>query len=214
MASGVQELNVFVRECLVRGIPREQVSQVLRDAGWPQEQADGALAAYASVAFPVPVPRPRLALGAREAFLYLLQFTTLYLTAFNVGRLLYDFINRLFPDRAVDAAYVMYPFHEMRWEVSILIIAFPVFLFISRYIGADVARNPAKRLSPVRRWLTYLTLFIASDFLIGDAATLVYNLLGGELTVRFVLKVMVVAAIAGIVFWHYLSDLRREERTP
>jgi hypothetical protein len=214
MASGAQDLDAFVRESLLRGIPREQVSQALRDAGWPQEQVDSALAAYASVAFPIPVPRPRPSLGAREAFLYLLQFTTLYLSAFNVGRLLYEFINRRFPDRAIDAAYTVYPFHEMRWEVSILIIAFPVFLFLARYIGAEVARDPAKRLSPVRRWLTYLTLFIAADFLIGDAATLVFNLLGGELTIRFVLKVLVVAAIAGTAFWYYLSDLRHDEHAP
>jgi len=42
--------------------------------------------------------------------------------------------------------------------------------------------------------------------------TLVYNVLGGELTVRFVLKVLVAAAIAGSIFGWYLVDLRREER--
>jgi hypothetical protein len=72
--------------------------------------------------------------------------------------------------------------------------------------------NPVKRLSTIRRWLTYLTLFIAAGVLIGDLITLVYNLLGGELTVRFVLKVITVAAIAGTAFGYYLWDLRREER--
>ena len=46
----------------------------------------------------------------------------------------------------------------------------------------------------------------------GDLITLVYNVLGGELTVRFVLKVITVAAIASTVFGYYLWDLRREER--
>ena len=57
----------------------------------------------------------------------------------------------------------------------------------------------------------YLTLFIAAGCLIGDMTTLVYQLLGGELTVRFMLKVIVVGAIAGTVFGYYLHDLRREE---
>lgn len=100
----------------------------------------------------------------------------------------------------------------MRWSVSSLIIAFPVFLFVSRYIGKGLARNPMKRLSPVRRWLTYLTLFIASAVLIVDLTTLVYNAMGGELTTRIVLKVITVAVIAGTVFSYYLLDLRREER--
>ena len=41
--------------------------------------------------------------------------------------------------------------------------------------------------------------------------TLVFNVLGGELTTRFLLKVVVVALIAGTAFAWYLRDLRREE---
>ena len=64
----------------------------------------------------------------------------------------------------------------------------------------------------MRRWLTYLTLFVAAAVLIGDVANLVYSLLGGELTVRFCLKVLTIGGIAGTAFWFYLSDLRRDER--
>ncbi len=87
-----------------------------------------------------------------------------------------------------------------------------MFLFVARYLGRDLARSPVKRLSAVRRWLTYLTLFIAASVLIGDMITLVYNMLGGELSIRFLLKVLVAAVIAGTIFGYYLHDLRREER--
>jgi hypothetical protein len=100
----------------------------------------------------------------------------------------------------------------MRWSASSLIVAFPTFLLISFYIGRDLSRNPVKRLSPIRRWLTYLTLFAASCVLIGDVISLVYNTLGGELTSRLSLKVLTVGAISGTVFGHYLSGLRNEER--
>ena len=63
----------------------------------------------------------------------------------------------------------------------------------------------------MRRWLTYLTLFLAAIALVSDMITLVYNLLGGELTLRFVLKVVIVGAIAGSIFSYYLLDLRRGE---
>jgi hypothetical protein len=91
-------------------------------------------------------------------------------------------------------------------------VAFPIFLLLSIHEHRQVARNHARRLSPVRRWLTYLTLFVAAGFLIGDLTTLVYNALGGEITTRFSLKVIVVGAVAGTIFGHYLRGLRREER--
>ena len=81
-----------------------------------------------------------------------------------------------------------------------------------RRTSADIRREPAKRASAIRRWLTYLTTFIASGCLIGDVIALVNNVLGGELTVRFLLKVLTVGVIASAAFWYYLTDIRREER--
>jgi len=40
---------------------------------------------------------------------------------------------------------------------------------------------------------------------------LIYQLLGGEQTVRFVLKVATVAIIAGTGFGYYLRELRDDE---
>jgi hypothetical protein len=54
-------------------------------------------------------------------------------------------------------------------------------------------------------------LFVAACVLIGDVVGLIYGLLGGELTVRFVLKTLIVGGIAGAVFWYYLSGLRVDE---
>jgi membrane protein YqaA with SNARE-associated domain len=50
--------------------------------------------------------------------------------------------------------------------------------------------------------------------LIGDVITLIYNFLGGELSARFVLKILTVAVIAGGVVAYYLADIRGEDREP
>lgn len=212
MASGTQELELFVRDALAKGASRESVTTTLAGAGWPEAQVRSALNAYADVDFVVPVPKPRASLSAREAFLYLVLFASLYVAAWHLGDLLFDLINRAMPDAADDRWRVNRLAEDIRWSTASVIIAFPVFLFVARYLAREVAANPLKRLSPVRRWLTYLTLFLASAVLIGDMITLVNNLLGGELTVRFLLKVLVAAVIAGAIFWYYLNDLRREER--
>jgi len=57
-----------------------------------------------------------------------------------------------------------------------------------------------------------LTLFVAGMALVGDTAVLIYNLLGGELTIRFLLKVATIAIIAGGMFSYFMGDMRKEEK--
>jgi hypothetical protein len=201
------ELMEFVRDALARGTPRARIEEMLVNAGWGRDMVNDALAAFADVDFPVPVPRPRAYLSAREAFAYLLLFGTLYVTAFNVGALVFEGINRAFPDPAAppNAPYVR---EQLRWAVSAVLVAFPVFFFLSLAVERAVRLNPVKRRSHVRRTLMYSTVLLAAAVLIGDVMTLVYNALGGELTARFALKVLTVAAIAGGILIYLLLDVR------
>ncbi|WP_213948000.1 DUF5671 domain-containing protein [Luteibacter sp. dw_328] len=209
MASGTQDLERFVRKALEKGSSKEQVQSALIAAGWTVEQVRSALSGFADVPFVLPVPRPRPYLSAREAFLYLVLFTTLYVSAYHLGSLLFDLIDRAFPD---PASFTDSSSNGIRWSIASIIVAFPVFIGMSMKVGAELTRHPEKRLSGVRRWLTYLTLFVAAVVLLCDLITLVDHGLGGELSVRFLLKVVVAAIIAVAVFGYYLWDLRRDER--
>lgn len=205
-----EELRRFVRDGLTAGASRDQLAQTLRQAGWASEQVRGAIASFADVEFPIPVPRPRPYLSARDAFMHLLLFSTLYVAAFNLGRLLFQLIDLAFPDPAeqVSRAFVD---ETIRWSVASLVVAFPVFLGVSRRVRRELAGDAARRASPVRRWFTWMTLFIASSVIIGTVIGLVYNALGGELTVRFLLKAATVGGIAGTALWYYLADLRTDD---
>ncbi|MCK5245881.1 hypothetical protein KAR02_03240, partial [Candidatus Bipolaricaulota bacterium] len=207
-----EELQSFVKEALTQGTPRNAVKDTLLEAGWRADQVESALSAYAPTDFPIPVPVPKPYLSAREAFIYLVLFTTLYLTTFNLGRLIFQFINIGLPDPAAYYDYVNSARQAIRFSVASLIIAFPIFMYLSVLIGRSIKRDPSKRASKVRKWLTYMTLFVAAAVIIGDLTALVYNFLGGELSLRFALKVITVAAIAGGIFGYYLWDLRQEER--
>jgi len=208
------ELQSFVKDALGRGLSREETEDALLQAGWKPDQVKGALDSYAPIEFPIPVPRPKVYLSAREAFIYLVLFTTLYLTAFNFGRLIFQFINLAFPDPAAYAGFVDSVRQAIRFSVASLVIAFPIFLVLSVRIARAIQRDPNQRASKVRKWLTYMTLFVAAGIIIGDLTALVYGFLGGDLSMRFALKVVTVAVIAGAVFGYYLWDLRQEEATP
>jgi hypothetical protein len=139
MASGIQDLEWFARESLSRGLGKPEIRKAMLGAGWTEDQVRNALDAYADASFPVPIPKPRPQLSARDAFLYLVLFTTLYFSSYNLGSLIFDFINKALPDSTV----LIYRtgWDSIRWSASSLIVAFPTFLFLSYYINKDVTRN-------------------------------------------------------------------------
>jgi len=209
------QLDAFVKRGLEQGLERARMQQALLEAGWPPDQVRKALAAYVDIDFPIPVPRPLPSSTTRDAFMYIVVLGTMVLCAYQFGALLFEIINRVVPD-AIDASRAGYPSSDagLRWSISTLIVAFPVFVLMSRLVNRAARLDPTKRASRIRRRLTYVVLFIASVALIGDVTTLVYYFLGGEVTLRFFLKVLTVGAIGGAVFLHYLWDLRAVEEEP
>ena len=204
------DLRIFIKECLTARIPRPEIRRALAAAGWQEEEIGTALNLFAETDFPIPVPRRRPYLSAREAFVYLLLFLCLYWSAWSFGELLFDCINRWIPDALQQ--YWSIDVFSVRRAVASLIVAFPVYFWLTLMTAGWVRRDPEKKASKIRKWLTYLTLFVAAGVIIGDLITLIYNLLAGELTLRFILKVLTVLLIAGLIFGYYLWDLRKEEK--
>lgn len=205
-----EELSRFVREALSQGVGRAEIREALADAGWRQVHIDKALGAWVDRQFAAPVPRPRPYLGAREAFLYLVLFAALYTAAISFGNVMFVLINRAFADAAFTPPAAVSA-EVLRWGLAYLVISFPAFLLIQRTVRRTLRGDPELRSSRIRKWLTYLTLFVAAAVLAGDLIALVFFGLGGELAVRFLLKTAVVAAVAGSIFGYYFWDLRQDD---
>ncbi|MBI4143126.1 hypothetical protein HY480_04600, partial [Candidatus Uhrbacteria bacterium] len=126
--------------------------------------------------------------------------------------LLFQFVNRRFRDAISEGVYGMYDptVSMLRWATATLTIVFPVYLWTTRAIRRDLARAPEKRRLRTRRWLLHFTLFAAAVTIIGDLVALVNHFLTGELTSRFVLKVIIILAIAAVVFASELGALRED----
>jgi Domain of unknown function (DUF5671) len=200
----------FIDAARAQGATDEVLAAMLERRGWPQKEIYRAFGERYErlTGLGVPVRRGTIGEAARDAFLYLLSFGTLGTWTCALGSLFFTLIERWFPDPVVSR-----PFRNANIELSgamaSLIVAFPTYLFTTRLIIRDVAANPEKLESGVRKWLTYIALLLAAGVFIGDLITFLSYFLRGELTPRFVLKVITVLAIAGGVFWYYLLSLQK-----
>ena len=202
-----QTLDLFIRETLNRGESRERIDAALTAAGWTQKEVDAALDAYAPNDLGLAVPKPRAYVSAREAFLYLVLFILLGVVAWNLGSLLFALIDTAIPDELEEGyGWGGARDTQMRQAIASLIVGGPLFAWLALHIRKQRRSNPAMQRSTVRKWLTYATLIIAAFTLVGDAIGLVYGFLAGELSARLILKLLVVAILAGGAFFYFIRD--------
>src|SRR3989344_9353400 len=122
----------------------------------------------------------------RDVFLYLLSIISLVATAVSLGVLLFQYINVYFPDVIVDPYFSPSNYYsQIRSALAALVVFFPVYFWVSRFLRKDIEENPEKRDLKIRKWLLYLTVFVAALVVIGDLVVLINTFLEGELTIRF-----------------------------
>lgn len=194
-----EPLTGFVREALARGGDRGAIAVAARGAGWSAEETEAALGAWLDAPGLPPVPRPRAVVSARDAFRHGLLFFALLLLAVHLTLLLLALVDAWVPD-ALDAPAGEGP---IRWSVAVLAVAYPVWAWMSLRIARDEERDPGQRRSAVARWLAQAALFLAVAALAGDGIAVIAGLLGGDLTLRFLLKALCVALVAAAVLLAY-----------
>ena len=149
---------------------------------------------------------------AKDFFLHLLSIVTLYGSAVAFLILIFQYVNILLPDKLHGGIYQVFGARATaRGALATLIVVFPVYVWSTWFLGKMYAKIPEKRGLWVRRWLIYFTLFVAALIIIGDLVTLVRSLLEGEITTRFILKVVAVLFVAASVFGYYLTDIRKDK---
>ena len=141
--------------------------------------------------------------------MHLLSMIALYISSGSLIALLFQYINLYFPD-ALQPIYYSSVAGTIRWAMASLMIIFPIYLAVTHLLNKEYSADPEKRELRIRKWLVYFTLFVAAIIIATDLVTLVYNFLGGELTARFLLKIISVALVIGTVFLYYGLDLKEK----
>ena len=142
----------------------------------------------------------------RDVFMHLLAFVALYVSVVSLIALAWQYINVWQQDPL--NFYYQGILDIIRRSMAALLVMFPVYILLTWLLNRDYQREPGQREIKIRKWLVYLTLFVAAITIIVDIITLIYNFLGGELTLSFVFKVLVVLLMALAVFGYYFKDLR------
>lgn len=143
----------------------------------------------------------------KDFFLWLGAMAALYGSVISLITLLFQYIDYAFPDPL--QYYYVEPYSSgIRFAMASLMVLVPLALVLMRLLRSDMAAMPEKKDLWVRRWALVLTVFIGGAVIVGDLITLINYFLGGDLTTRFLLKVVVVLGVAGAVFLHFLADIR------
>lgn len=145
----------------------------------------------------------------KDVFMHLLTMIAFYVCVVVFGILMFQYIDIYFPDVLAHGPISSLR-RAIRWPISVLVVVFPLYVWLSSYMQKGLIANPEKRELKVRKWLLYLTLFVATMVLVGDLVTLIYQFLSGGLTLPFLLKVLAVFVIASTSFLYYGWNLRKE----
>ena len=206
-----EDLTRFIDHARQKGLDNATVLFMLRSAGWKEREVAEALAARE---LEMRIPE-RVGLGSpRDAFLHLLAFTALFAWSISLIYLLFMYIEFAFPDLKMPApTYVIESaLAEMRVCLATLIVAFPLFVLVWGGLLREVRSAPEMAKGAIRRWLSFLSLFVAAVTILGDVITAVYYLVEGDLTVRFLLKVVALLAVTVVLFIYLALTLKSEAK--
>ncbi len=206
-------LRDFIAHARSKNIDLATVRMLLLSAGWKEKEVAAALV---DQVLDVPVPTPPDVGGAREGFMHLLSFACLFSALGSAIALFFQYFNRALPD-ASQAEYFYSSSASLdgvRWGLAILVVTFPIFWFVTRKLVSEIRAVPERSRSPIRRWLTYITLLVTALTMVGDLSTLIYYFLDGEISTRFLLKVATLFALSGMTFMYFLFALRFPEPAP
>ncbi|MFA6300767.1 MAG: DUF5671 domain-containing protein [Candidatus Paceibacterota bacterium] len=142
---------------------------------------------------------------AKDFFINLGAIVALGFFVANLIGLLFTIINRAYPPTL---GYGYYGSGSISFPVAALIIFFPVYVLLMWLLERGYRIEPEKRNVGIRKWLTYITLFVSGFALAGDLVTILYYFIDGrDITTGFILKILVVLMVSLSIFFYYIYDV-------
>lgn len=153
--------------------------------------------------------QPNTKTKALDIFFYVGIGIALIASITNILTILFEAINRKFPDVLTATYYVDPSYSNVRLAIATLVIMFPVYLLLSWLVEKDITKFLYKQDIFIRKVLIYGAIFISVLTLIGALVSVIYTFLGGELSIRFFLKASSLVLITVWVLGYYIYLLKR-----
>lgn len=145
-------------------------------------------------------------------FLSLGVLVTLLVSTIAFIHLVFATLEKAFPDvlnAVYQYGYYSDNFNQIRVALSTVIIFFPLYIILSFYWRKNSNITLSQVEIVIRKWMVYLILFLVTLISAIDLVILIRYFVSGEITIRFIFKVLTIFIVCGLLFWYYFMELRR-----
>ena len=149
-----------------------------------------------------------------DAFEHILMFISLYILATSLALILYTFVDKWVPAvRTGDYSYSsLFGGTLTRGYLAAIIVSYPFFAFLFLRITKRTKTNPLIKNLKARKSLIYFTLVVTFLISIGNVISAVYSFLNGNISLNFVLKLLVTLSISLLIFFYYVSQVKDDRK--
>jgi len=139
---------------------------------------------------------------------------TLITSVVSFLNLVFSTLDKRFPDvlnASYQYGYSTYDYEGIRTALATLIIFFPVFFIVS-YFWRKFSKSEMGHIDEIiKKWVIYIILFLSAIVTMIDLVALIRYFISGEITTRFILKVVATLLVAVLVGVYYILLLKNKE---
>jgi len=149
-------------------------------------------------------------LSVGYAFLSLGVLISLIVSVTSFLNLAFEILNKKFPD-VLNGIY-QYGYNSLQFEaartfLSMLVIMFPTFLILAYFWKKKEKNGLGQYDEVIRKWLSYIIIFLSILIVVIDLIVLVRYFVSGEITFRFILKVLIAISGAKMVLLYFTPEV-------
>lgn len=151
---------------------------------------------------------------ALHIFLYLLLFSSLGFVLQGLISIYHQFIEKTIKPSAVNEIKGCieggFSPGSVKYGIAVLLVSFIIYHLISFFINRKIIKGDIQRGSLIRKFTTYLSMFVLAVMTIGGVIALLLSYFDGEMSLKSFVKIAIFIGFSVFYLGFYLWEIRRE----